>query len=67
MEGSQDYRKVYLHRRVSFLLVMWIRIRIRIYFGRLDPDPDPGGGNWLTKKEEKSEEMYCFEVLDVLF
>ncbi len=46
---------------------MWIRISIRIYFGRLDPDPDSGGEKGLTKKEEKSEEMHCFEVLDVLF
>ncbi len=56
MEGSRDYRKVYLHRRI--LLNSDVdpdRIRIRIYFGRLDPDPDsdPGGEKWLTKKEEK--------------
>ena len=47
---------------------------IRIDFGRLDPDPQWEGGfssgpRWakITEKKKKSEEMYCFEVLDVLF
>jgi hypothetical protein len=31
----------------------------------LDPDPDPGGKKCSTKKG-KSEEICCFEVLDVL-
>jgi hypothetical protein len=39
--------------------VLWIRIRI--HFGRLDPDP---GGQKTT---HKSEEVSSFEVLDVLF
>ncbi len=34
-------------------------------FGRLDPDPDPGGQNGPQKKN--SVESSCFEVLDVLF
>jgi hypothetical protein len=38
--------------------VLWIRIRID--FGWLDPDP---GGQ---KKTTKSEEISCFEVLDVV-
>jgi hypothetical protein len=42
-----------------------LRIRIRIDFGRLNPDP---GGQKITTKIEKSEEISCFEVLDdVLF
>jgi hypothetical protein len=32
-------------------------------FGWLDLIPDPGG----TKMTRKSEEMLCFEVLDVFF
>jgi hypothetical protein len=39
------------------------RIRIRIDFGRLEPDPDPGEQKLPTKIEKK----LCFEVLDVLF
>jgi hypothetical protein len=35
-------------------------------FSTLDPQPDPGGKNEPQEKE-KSEEMYCFEVQDVLF
>jgi hypothetical protein len=31
-----------------------------------NPDPDAGGQKWPTKIE-KSEEISCFEVLDVLF
>jgi hypothetical protein len=41
-------------------------IRIRIEFGRLDPDPDAGGRKWPTKKI-KCWEMFRFQVLDVLF
>jgi hypothetical protein len=41
-----------------------LRIRIRIDIGRLDPDP---GGQKLPTKIEKSEEISCFEILDVLF
>jgi hypothetical protein len=50
---------------------------IRIYFIRLDLDPDPHSEFlriWVRvhmgkndPQKEKSEEMYCFEVLDVLF
>jgi hypothetical protein len=32
----------------------------------LDPDPDAGGKK-LPRKKEKSEEISCFELLDVLF
>jgi hypothetical protein len=28
---------------------------------------DPGGKKLPTKKKEKSEEIFCFEVLNVLF
>jgi hypothetical protein len=35
-------------------------------FDRMDPDPDPGGLN-DPQKRDKSEEVYCFEVLNVLF
>jgi hypothetical protein len=42
-----------------------LRIRIRIDFGRLDPDPDPGGQK-LPTKVEKSENISCFKVLDIL-
>jgi hypothetical protein len=35
-------------------------------FGRTDQDPDPGWLNDLQKRE-KSEEVYCFKVLNVLF
>jgi hypothetical protein len=42
-----------------------LRIRIRIDFGRLDPDPDPGGQK-LPTKVEKSEDISCFKVLDIL-
>jgi hypothetical protein len=34
-------------------------------YGRLDPDPDPEGQK-ITNKNRKSEEISCFEVLDVL-
>ncbi len=43
-------------------LSCWIRIRIRIPYA----DPDPGGQKWPTKTE-KSDEISCFELLDVLF
>ncbi len=46
------------------LAVLWIRIRFDS--GRLDLDPDSDRQNDPQKKK-KSEEMYCFEVLDVLF
>jgi hypothetical protein len=36
------------------------RIRIRIDFGLLDPDPDPGGQK-LPSKIEKKEEISSFE------
>jgi hypothetical protein len=38
---------------------------LSIDLGRSDPDPDPGWQECATKKE-KSEEMSCFEVLDIL-
>jgi hypothetical protein len=41
--------------------------RIRIAFGRLDPDPDPGWQKMTHKKREKCEEIFCFEVLYVFF
>jgi hypothetical protein len=47
--------------------------RIRIHFGRLDPDPDPhweygpGSGSRRAKMNHKSEENSSFEVPDVLF
>jgi hypothetical protein len=41
--------------------VLWIGIRIRNHFDRLDPDPE------LQKLTHKSEEITSFEVLDVLF
>jgi hypothetical protein len=48
-----------------------LRIRICIYFGRQDPDPDPhweyGSGSRRTKITHKSEENSSFEMLDVLF
>jgi hypothetical protein len=40
--------------------VLRIRIWIRIGFGRLDSDPDPGGQKLPTKIEKK--EISCFEV-----
>jgi hypothetical protein len=43
-----------------------LRIRIRIDFGLLDLDPNPGGQQ-LPSKIEKTEEISSFEVLDVLF
>jgi hypothetical protein len=42
------------------------RIRIRIDFGRLDPEPDPGGQK-SPQKLKKIKKISCFEVLDVLF
>jgi hypothetical protein len=47
--------------------------RIRIHFGRLDPDPGPhweygsGSGSRRAIMNHKSEENSSFEVLDVLF
>ncbi len=45
--------------------------RIRIHFGRLDPDPHwedgSGFGSMRVKTNQKSEENSSFEVLDVLF
>jgi hypothetical protein len=41
---------------------LWIRVRID--FGRLEPDPDPEGK--MTHKN-RSEEISCFEVFDVHF
>jgi hypothetical protein len=35
-------------------------------FGQKDQDPDPGALN-DPQKRDKSEEVYCFEVLNVLF
>jgi|LakMenEpi03Aug12_release.lakeMendotaPanAssembly.Ray.scaffolds.fasta_scaffold4135339_1 hypothetical protein len=38
--------------------VLWIRIRID--FGRLVPDPDPGGLKWPSKIEKKLKNfMLC--------
>jgi hypothetical protein len=39
---------------------------IHIDFGRLDPDPDPGGQK-CPSTEGKGEEISSFEVLDVFF
>jgi hypothetical protein len=51
--------------------VLWIRIRIRFHFGRLDLDPNPhwesGSGFRRAKMTHKSEENSSFDVLDVLF
>jgi hypothetical protein len=51
--------------------VLWIRIRIHIHFGRLEPDPNPrfesGFGFRRAKSTHKSEENSSFEVLDFLF
>jgi hypothetical protein len=46
-----------------------LRIRIRIHFGRLDPDPnwEFESGSRRAKMNHKSEESSSFEVLDVLF
>jgi hypothetical protein len=44
----------------AFILVGWIRIRID--FGRLDPDPE----GKKTQRKEKSKD-FMLEVLDVLF
>jgi hypothetical protein len=41
--------------------VLWIRI----CFGQLDADPDPGGQK-NTHKNRQSEEISGFEVLNVL-
>jgi hypothetical protein len=41
------------------------RTVICIDFGLLDPDPDPG--EQKGQKNLKSENILCFEVLDVLF
>ncbi len=45
------------------------RIRIRIHFGWLDPDPhwQHGSGSRRAKMTHKSEENSSFEVLHVLF
>jgi hypothetical protein len=50
-----------------FYSVFWIRIRI--HFGRLDPDLhwEYGSGSRRAKMNRKSEENSSFEVLDVLF
>jgi hypothetical protein len=40
-------------------------IRIRINFGRLDVDQNTGRQK-IPTKEEKSNELYCCQVLDVL-
>ncbi len=50
--------------RIRINLSCWIRTRIRIQIA--DPDKDPGGQKW-PQKIEKSTEISCFEVLDVLF
>jgi hypothetical protein len=42
--------------------VLWIQICID--FGRLDPDP---GWQKCSAKVEKSKEISCFEVLNLLF
>jgi hypothetical protein len=49
--------------------VLRIRIRIRIHFGQLDPDPHRKyeSGSRRAKITHKSEENSCFEVPDVLF
>jgi hypothetical protein len=46
-----------------------LRIRIRIHFGRLDPDShsEYGSGSRRAKVNHKSEENSSFEVPDVLF
>ncbi len=51
-----------LRIRIRINLNCWIRIRVQI----ADPDPDQGGQKWPTKIE-KSTEILCIEVLDVLF
>jgi hypothetical protein len=45
--------------------MLWTRILIRIDFVQLDPDPDLGAQIFPTKIA-KSEDILCFEVLDVL-
>jgi hypothetical protein len=55
----------------AYLAVLRILTRIRIHFGRLDPDPHweygSGSGSRRAKITHKSEENSSFEVLDVLF
>ncbi len=53
------FRSVF-RSRSRILSVQWIRTR------NPDPDPESGGQKWPTKIE-KSYEISCFEVLDVLF
>jgi hypothetical protein len=48
----------------AFLAVFHIRIQIES--GQWIQIRDPGGKKWTTKIE-KSSEISCFEVLDVLF
>ncbi len=50
--------------RIRIKSAQWIRIHIQIR--NPYPDPDPGGQKWPAKTE-KSLEISCFEVLDVLF
>ena len=42
----------------------WIRIQLSLWIRIRNPDPDPGG---RPTKIGKSEEISCFEELDVLF
>jgi hypothetical protein len=51
----------------GFMLFLTVlRMRIRIDFGWLDPDLDPGGQKWPSKIV-KREVNSSFVVLDVLF
>jgi hypothetical protein len=45
------------------MTILWIRIRIRIDFVRLNPDLDQDPGGQMTL--EKSEDISYFEMLDV--
>jgi len=49
---------------IAFDAVFWIWIWICIDIGRLDADPYPEG---KKDSQKRSEEISCFEVVDVLF
>jgi hypothetical protein len=55
--------------RGDYMYKSELRIRIRIHFGRLDPDPhwEYGSGSRRAKMTHKSEENSSFERPDVFF
>jgi hypothetical protein len=63
---NKDIEEIKTRLKVTNIIdnITVFRIRSRVDFGLLDPDP---GWQKLPTEIEKSEEISCFNFLDVLF